>query len=155
MADAPNQVRHLSAKHLHCVVSPMFSDVQAFAAGAQYAQQFANHYAQQQQQQQTLTPELRQFWQQQMQEIQEIPADPSEFKNHQLPLARIKKVTTMRLGRLRWRCDMMDPHCALLDHEKRRGREDDIGRGTCSLRQGGQGVQVHGPCLHVPLTLAA
>ena len=37
--------------------------------------------------------QLRSFWEQQMQEIHEVGADAAEFKNHQLPLARIKKVT--------------------------------------------------------------
>ena len=36
--------------------------------------------------------QLRSFWEQQMQEIHEVGADAAEFKNHQLPLARIKKV---------------------------------------------------------------
>ena len=35
--------------------------------------------------------QLRQFWHQQMQEILGVGTDPAEFKNHQLPLARIKK----------------------------------------------------------------
>ena len=35
---------------------------------------------------------MRGFWQQQMQEVQLVGTDPAEFKNHQLPLARIKKV---------------------------------------------------------------
>ena len=36
--------------------------------------------------------QLRQFWMQQHREIAEVGTDPAEFKNHQLPLARIKKV---------------------------------------------------------------
>ncbi|KAK9863003.1 hypothetical protein WJX84_001295 [Apatococcus fuscideae] len=36
--------------------------------------------------------QLRSFWEQQMQEIHEVGADAAEFKNHQLPLARIKKI---------------------------------------------------------------
>ncbi len=36
--------------------------------------------------------QLRQFWIQQHREVQEVGTDPTEFKNHQLPLARIKKV---------------------------------------------------------------
>lgn len=36
--------------------------------------------------------QLRQFWIQQHREVQEVGTDPAEFKNHQLPLARIKKV---------------------------------------------------------------
>ena len=38
--------------------------------------------------------QLRQFWMQQHREIAEVGTDPAEFKNHQLPLARIKKVCT-------------------------------------------------------------
>lgn len=38
------------------------------------------------------TEQLRQFWQTQMSEVQAVGTDPAEFKNHQLPLARIKKV---------------------------------------------------------------
>ncbi len=41
--------------------------------------------------------QLRQFWHQQMQEIMQVGTDPAEFKNHQLPLARIKKVCTTGL----------------------------------------------------------
>ncbi len=37
--------------------------------------------------------QLRQFWLQQHREIQEVGTDPAEFKNHQLPLARIKKAS--------------------------------------------------------------
>ena len=37
--------------------------------------------------------QLRQFWLGQMQEIHQVGTDPAEFKNHQLPLARIKKVS--------------------------------------------------------------
>ncbi|KAK9813685.1 hypothetical protein WJX73_003743 [Symbiochloris irregularis] len=36
--------------------------------------------------------QMRQFWQTQMQEVQLVGTDPAEFKNHQLPLARIKKI---------------------------------------------------------------
>lgn len=36
--------------------------------------------------------QLRQFWLGHMQEIHQVGTDPAEFKNHQLPLARIKKV---------------------------------------------------------------
>ncbi len=44
----------------------------------------------QQLQQQSI--QLRMFWEQQHLEIQQVGTDPAEFKNHQLPLARIKKV---------------------------------------------------------------
>lgn len=39
-----------------------------------------------------LTEELRAFWQEQYREIEQVQTDAHEFKNHQLPLARIKKV---------------------------------------------------------------
>lgn len=42
--------------------------------------------------QQQQNEQLRMFWLQQNQEIQQVGTDPAEFKNHQLPLARIKKV---------------------------------------------------------------
>jgi hypothetical protein len=58
-----------------------------------YQQQYA---AYQQPPQQQLAPsqqeQLRAFWQGQLQEVQQVGNDPTEFKNHQLPLARIKKV---------------------------------------------------------------
>ncbi len=42
--------------------------------------------------------QLAQFWADQMKGVQglQIPADASEFKNSQLPLARIKKVQCAR-----------------------------------------------------------
>lgn len=36
--------------------------------------------------------QLREFWEGQRQEVQQVSSDPAEFKNHQLPLARIKKI---------------------------------------------------------------
>lgn len=42
--------------------------------------------------------QLRQFWHQQMQEILGVGTDPAEFKNHQLPLARIKKARRCSLS---------------------------------------------------------
>merc|ERR1719247_2406766 len=48
----------------------------------QYGGQMAPHHAQQ----------LKQFWKTQKEEIQKVGNDPNEFKNHQLPLARIKKI---------------------------------------------------------------
>ena len=50
-----------------------------------YGQQGPNMYMQQATQQQQ---QLQLFWQQQMQEVEQA----SDFKNHQLPLARIKKI---------------------------------------------------------------
>ena len=41
---------------------------------------------------------LSEFWQQQMQEVSQVSSDPAEFKNHQLPLARIKKVGWQAAG---------------------------------------------------------
>ncbi len=38
------------------------------------------------------TQELKKFWREQQAEIEQVGTDPAEFKNHQLPLARIKKV---------------------------------------------------------------
>jgi len=35
---------------------------------------------------------LKQFWKGQKEEIMQVQVDPNEFKNHQLPLARIKKI---------------------------------------------------------------
>ena len=49
--------------------------------------------------------QLRQFWYQQAQEIMQVGTDPAEFKNHQLPLARIKKARGPQSSRCRWhRC---------------------------------------------------
>lgn len=39
-----------------------------------------------------LSEQLRQFWAGQLLEVQQAGIDPAEFKNTQLPLARIKKV---------------------------------------------------------------
>ncbi|CAK9222200.1 unnamed protein product [Sphagnum troendelagicum] len=50
---------------------------------AQQQQQLTHHHLQQHQQQQ-----LQMFWQGQMSEIEQV----NDFKNHQLPLARIKKI---------------------------------------------------------------
>eukprot|EP00882_Tetradesmus_deserticola_P019667 GHRQ01021188.1.p3 GENE.GHRQ01021188.1~~GHRQ01021188.1.p3 ORF type:complete len:126 (+),score=22.35 GHRQ01021188.1:495-872(+) len=35
------------------------------------------------------------FWEQQTQEVSQVGKDAAEFKNHQLPLARIKKVSAL------------------------------------------------------------
>ncbi len=62
-------------------------------------QQFIQHFTQHHQQggnSNAAQPELRAFWAQQMQEVEATPTEASEFKNHQLPLARIKKV--LRFG---------------------------------------------------------
>ena len=63
--------------------------------GMQYGAPAASVYQQPQQYvpipQHQQNEQLRQFWLQQHSEIQEVGTDPAEFKNHQLPLARIKK----------------------------------------------------------------
>lgn len=58
---------------------------------------FSQAMAQQLQQQ---SIQLRMFWEQQHLEIQQVGTDPAEFKNHQLPLARIKKVRGVAKARL-------------------------------------------------------
>ena len=71
----------------------MTSFAQMMPAGGYSAPQGAYpppQYLPQQLQQQN--EQLRLFWIQQMQEVQQVGTDPAEFKNHQLPLARIKKV---------------------------------------------------------------
>jgi hypothetical protein len=45
--------------------------------------------------------QLKAFWQSQLVEVAEVPPDPAVFKNHQLPLARIKKARRL--------CEL-DPH---------------------------------------------
>lgn len=62
----------------------------AYAANAQYAQQYAAHYVAAQPAPQS--DQLRAFWQSQIIEVEQVGNDPAEFKNHQLPLARIKKI---------------------------------------------------------------
>lgn len=65
--------------------------------GMQYGAPPASVYQPQQQYvpipQHQQNEQLRQFWLQQAREIQEVGTDPAEFKNHQLPLARIKKAS--------------------------------------------------------------
>eukprot|EP00877_Chromochloris_zofingiensis_P005138 jgi/Chrzof1/14625/Cz09g09270.t1 len=66
----------------------------AFPAAQQYAQPYPQ-YQQPPQQQPLAHPyadQLRTFWEGQKQEVSQVGGDPAEFKNHQLPLARIKKI---------------------------------------------------------------
>lgn len=58
------------------------------AAGIPYPNTYMQPSATVQQEQ------LREFWSSQMNEIHHVSTDPAEFKNHQLPLARIKKVSS-------------------------------------------------------------
>ena len=87
---------------------------------------------------QSQSQQLKSFWEQQMQEVKEVPADTSVFKNHQLPLARIKKVCMRRTHTTgawpgAWQLTLS---CPPLDHEIRRGRSYDKCRGTCIIRKG-------------------
>jgi len=43
-------------------------------------------------------PSLRAFWEEQAREVDAVGTDPAQFKNHQLPLARIKKARERRGG---------------------------------------------------------
>ena len=58
-----------------------------YAQVAQYTQPPQASFQQQQQ-----AAALKSFWVQQMEEVQNTSSDPAEFRNHQLPLARIKKI---------------------------------------------------------------
>ncbi len=62
----------------------------------QQAQQQQQTTQQVQQQQQgdnaNEVEQLKEFWKEQQLEVSQVGNDPAEFKNHQLPLARIKKV---------------------------------------------------------------
>ena len=60
----------------------------AQTANAQLAQQQAAYQSMHQQQQQQLQQQIQTFWANQYQEIEKV----SDFKNHSLPLARIKKI---------------------------------------------------------------
>ena len=52
---------------------------------ASYARHhFAQNYA--------LQEQLRNFWQEMLEDVKQVGTDPAEFKSQQLPLARIKKV---------------------------------------------------------------
>ncbi|XP_010528866.1 PREDICTED: nuclear transcription factor Y subunit C-9 [Tarenaya hassleriana] len=60
----------------------------AAAAAAMATGQLAYHQTQQQQQQQQLAQQLQAFWENQYKDIEKT----TDFKNHSLPLARIKKI---------------------------------------------------------------
>uniref|UniRef100_A0A383WLY7 Transcription factor CBF/NF-Y/archaeal histone domain-containing protein n=1 Tax=Tetradesmus obliquus TaxID=3088 RepID=A0A383WLY7_TETOB len=73
--------------------------VKAATAAAVMSGYGGNQYTQQQQQQYAAVPQgdmyaelLAPFWEQQVQEVGQVGRDAAEFKNHQLPLARIKKI---------------------------------------------------------------
>jgi hypothetical protein len=60
------------------------------------------HYAQMHfAQNHALQEELREFWDASLKDVEGAGADPAEFKNQQLPLARIKKVSAHN-KRIRW-----------------------------------------------------
>lgn len=79
--------------------------------------------------------QLRQFWQNQMLEIHQVGTDPAEFKNHQLPLARIKKVCSNIVSTFLKQRDgfsrktnhyrSWQQSILVADHEVGRGRTDD------------------------------
>jgi len=62
--------------------------VQAQAQFQQHPMQQIQYHQQQQQQHQAQRQQLKVFWNQQMREVE----NSNDFKNHQLPLARIKKI---------------------------------------------------------------
>ena len=61
-----------------------------YAMPPAYMQQYAAAQAQ--------TEQLRRFWVEMKEEAGRAGTDPLEFKNQQLPLARIKKASIMRLA---------------------------------------------------------
>lgn len=61
-----------------------------YAAANAYAQQ---HFAQNH----VLQEQLKKFWGEMMEDVQGVGTDPAEFKSQQLPLARVKKVNSLRL----------------------------------------------------------
>ena len=84
---------------------------------------FSQAMAQQLQQQ---SIQLRMFWEQQHLEIQQVGTDPAEFKNHQLPLARIKKVTRSCTSKsLTFSPCKRNEITLCADHEVRRGCAND------------------------------
>lgn len=67
----------------------------------QFAQAYANHHhAQANQAGPSTSGGLQTFWAQQLHEVQQVSADVTEFKNQQLPLARIKKVSSKHDGHM-------------------------------------------------------
>lgn len=62
----------------------------SYPQAAQYGQPYPQHYVAAQPAPQS--DQLRSFWQSQLTEVEHVGNDPAEFKNHQLPLARIKKI---------------------------------------------------------------
>mmetsp|Transcript_13978 Transcript_13978/g.33007 ORF Transcript_13978/g.33007 Transcript_13978/m.33007 type:complete len:268 (-) Transcript_13978:275-1078(-) len=64
----------------------------AYPQMPQYSQAPQPTFMQHPQPQSQHANQLKDFWVQQMQEVEKFGTDPAEFKNHQLPLARIKKI---------------------------------------------------------------
>ncbi|KMT13798.1 hypothetical protein BVRB_4g081710 [Beta vulgaris subsp. vulgaris] len=79
----PNQV---TGAPVVTSVGPLHGSAQP--SGAQMAQHQLAYQQIHQQQQQQLQQQLQSFWQSQYQDIEKV----SDFKNHSLPLARIKKI---------------------------------------------------------------
>lgn len=73
--------------------------------------------------------QVRAFWRGMQSEVEQVAADPAEFKNHQLPLARIKKVGVggiRQAGRGRSECVVSGAYagvsCVGVGRGRRRGR---------------------------------
>eukprot|EP00873_Tetraselmis_striata_P025295 jgi/Tetstr1/445559/TSEL_033332.t1 len=88
-AGVPGQVHYQQgAMQMQPGLAAAYGQQPQYAAATAAAAPPQASYQQQQQQQQ----QLRSFWVGQMNEIENVSTDPAEFKNHQLPLARIKKI---------------------------------------------------------------
>lgn len=79
--------------------------------------------------------QLRGFWQEQLREVHQVPCDPAEFKNHQLPLARIKKASAPAQCGARQQC--LRSVIARAKEMCQRSRRSSLTRsvGLCSLTQ--------------------
>ncbi|RDY06141.1 Nuclear transcription factor Y subunit C-9, partial [Mucuna pruriens] len=87
----PYQASHIAGSPGMVVASPGTLQSTGQPSATQLAQQqlaYQHIHQQQQQQQQQLQQRLQAFWANQYQEIEKV----TDFKNHSLPLARIKKI---------------------------------------------------------------
>ena len=89
--------------------------------------------------------QLKHFWDTQMEEISDVPIDTAVFKNHQLPLARIKKVRPLDASTpaasvhglcLTFSKPLSPSTERVTDYEIRRGRPHDQRRGSGAVCQG-------------------
>ncbi|GKV19541.1 hypothetical protein SLEP1_g29785 [Rubroshorea leprosula] len=83
-----NQMMGITAPGLVGSIQPPIQPSGLSAPSSQLAQPQLAYQQIHQQQQQQLQQQLRQFWENQCQEIEHV----TDFKNHSLPLARIKKI---------------------------------------------------------------